>query len=103
MEKVHEEQRRLLVIEQLPVATPIPLRPDQMERVKPWPQQAQILETLPRGLRDHWCRHTEAPTYLLPQGKDRQTLLQCTQTSYDPLAKFVPDTIVIHPTRGDFI
>ena len=43
IEKVHEEQRRVLIIEQLPVASPIPRRPDQMEMVEQRPQQTKIL------------------------------------------------------------
>jgi hypothetical protein len=65
-----------------------------MQMVEQRPQQAKILEALKRLLCYHRCRHTEAHRYLLPQGKDpKETSRQCTRTSYDPPAKFVPNTI----------
>ena len=43
VEKVHQQQGRVLIREQLPVASPIPRRADPMQMGEERPQQAKIL------------------------------------------------------------
>lgn len=46
VEKVQEQQGRVLIVEQLPVAGPIPLGADCVQMVEQRPQQAKVLKAL---------------------------------------------------------